>query len=98
MERIRALVDGSDCKIGHSSGNQQHIIESNAVDPSDIMGLLPSRKHYLESILNGLSALGIPVQADKEGALFSRPSVRPLLGLVQLCARPHHRHHASWVA
>ena len=53
---------------------------------------------FFESILNGLSALGIPVQADKEGALFSRPSVRPLLGLVQLCARPHHRHHASWVA
>ena len=98
VERIRALVDGSDCKIGHSSGDQQHIIESTAVDPSDIMVLLPSRKHYLESILNGLSALGIPVQADKEGALFSRPSVRPLLGLVQLCARPHHRHHASWVA
>ncbi len=98
VERIRALVDGSDCKIESASGDRQHIVEGKPVDPSDIMVLLPSRKHYLESILSGLSALGIPVQADKEGSLFSRPSVRPLVGLVQLCARPHHRHHASWVA
>ena len=98
VERIRALIDGSDCKIQSSSGDQQYIVENTPVNPSDIMVLLPSRKDYLDPILSGLSALGIPVQADKEGALFSRPSVRPLLGLVQLCARPHHRHHASWVA
>ncbi len=98
VERIRALVDGSDCKIKSGSGDSQYIVESSRVNPSDIMVLLPSRRHYLDSILSGLNALGIPVQADKEGALFSRPSVRPLFGLVQLCARPYHRHHASWVA
>ena len=97
VERIRALIDGSDCKIATASGDQQYFEEGDPVDPSDIMVLLPSRKHR-DSILSGLSALGIPVQADKEGALFSRPSVRPLLGLVQLCARPNHRHHAAWVA
>ena len=70
VERIRALIDGSDCKIGPFSGDQQHIIENNTINPSDIMVLLPSRKHYLDSILNGLSALGIPVQADKEGHYF----------------------------
>jgi len=97
VERIRALIDGSDCKIRTASGEHHYIEEEAPVDPSDIMVLLPSRKHR-DSILSGLNALGIPVQADKEGALFSRPSVRPLLGLVQLCARPHHRHHAAWVA
>ncbi|HJM66001.1 MAG TPA: 3'-5' exonuclease, partial [Candidatus Thalassarchaeaceae archaeon] len=97
VERIRALIDGSDCTIRTASGEQHYFEEEAPVNPSDIMVLLPSRK-YRDSILSGLKGLGIPVQADKEGPLFSRPSVRPLLALVQLCARPHHRHHAAWVA
>ena len=97
VERIRALIHGSDCVIRTASGDSSHVEEGNPVDPGDIMVLLPSRK-LRDPIVAGLRAHGIPVQADKEGDLLSRQVVDPLLGLVQFLARPSHRHHAAWVA
>ena len=97
VERIRALIHGSDCKIRTASGAHSHVEEGNPVDPGDIMVLLPTRK-LRNLIVAGLRAHGIPVQADKEGDLLSRQVVDPLMGLVQFLARPRHRHHAAWVA
>tara|TARA_B100000902_G_scaffold318907_1_gene310989 strand:- start:1273 stop:3783 length:2511 start_codon:yes stop_codon:yes gene_type:complete len=97
VERIRALIQGSDCIIGTASGNHSHVEEGNPLDPGDIMVLLPTRK-LRDPIVAGLRAHGIPVQADKEGALLSRQVITPLMGLVQFLARPDHRHHAAWVA
>tara|TARA_B100001113_G_scaffold26994_1_gene19556 strand:- start:1594 stop:6495 length:4902 start_codon:yes stop_codon:yes gene_type:complete len=97
VERIRALIQGSDCMIGTASGSHSHVEEGNPVDPGDIMVLLPSRK-LRDPIVAGLRAHGIPVQADKEGELLSRQVIDPLMGLVQFLARPDHRHHAAWVA
>jgi len=61
---------------------------AEAVEPRDIMVLMPSRTH-MDDLVHRLTALGVPALADQEGGLLDQPVVLALMALVQMVARPH---------
>ena len=59
-----------------------------AVEPRDIMVLMPSRTH-MPDLIRRLDSLGVPAIADQEGGLLEQPVVQSLLALVNSVARPN---------
>ena len=87
--RIRALVDGSAMRV-HDPNADDGWLElpaAEAVEPRDIMVLMPSRTHMAD-LVHRLTALGVPALADQEGGLLEQPVVQALMALVQMVARP----------
>jgi ATP-dependent exoDNAse (exonuclease V) beta subunit len=58
-----------------------------AVEPRDIMVLMPSRTH-MPDLIRRLDSLGVPALADQEGGLLEQPVVQSLLALLNSVARP----------
>ncbi len=88
--RIRALVDGTPMRVHDPTVDDGwlEIPAAEAVEPRDIMVLMPSRTH-MDDLVHRLTALGVPALADQEGGLLDQPVVLALMALVQMVARPH---------
>ena len=97
--RLQALVTQSPTQVWDASVNGYHKVASNstAVRPEDILILVHSRK-YIPDLIQRLQSRGIPVMADRQGALLERPVVAPLLACLELIAFPHSRHAALALA
>jgi hypothetical protein len=67
------------------------------VRPEDILILVHSRKH-IPDLISRLQSRGVPVMADRQGALLSQPVVSPLISCLELIAYPRSRHAALTVA
>ena len=96
--RVRSLIESSPVRVRSGNGQWHQIDAEEAVAPSDIMILLPTRPKIRDTVIRHLHDLGIPAQADREGGLLDRPATHALEGLLQFIARPRSRHHAAWVA
>ncbi len=94
--RIRALIDGSPTHVlaaTHQSETEttvdlREIEPFEAVEPRDIMVLMPSRTH-MPDLIRRLDSLGVPAIADRDGGLLEQPIVQSLLSLVNAVARPN---------
>ena len=95
--RVKALMDGTPIKIKGASGEWK-VIESDPVEPDDIMILMATRTGIRDALLREFRQLEVPAHADLEGDLFDQPVAMAIEALVQLCARPNSRHHLAWVA
>ncbi len=96
--RIRHLVEGRPTRVlGADADWRTADPGGDPVAPRDIMVLMPSRS-MRDDLVDRLRAVGVPAQADREGALLERPAAAALHALLQAAARPWHRHHIAWLA
>ena len=96
--RIRHLVEGLPTQVRGADGNWETVDSGgDVVAPRDIMVLMPSRT-IRDDLVERLRAVGVPAQADREGALLDRPAAAALHALLQAAARPWHHHHIAWLA
>ena len=95
--RVKALMDGTPIKIKGANGEWK-VIESDPVEPDEIMILMATRTGIRDALLREFRQLEVPAHADLEGDLFDQPVAMAIEALVQLCARPNSRHHLAWVA
>jgi superfamily I DNA/RNA helicase len=97
--RLQALVTQSPTQVWDASVNGYHRVASTqtSVLPEDVIILVHSRK-YIPDLIQRLQSRGIPVMADRQGALLQRPVVSPLLACLELIAFPHSRHAALSLA
>ena len=71
--------------------------QSTTVIPEDILVLVHSRKH-IPDLISRLQSRGVPVMADRQGALLAQPVALPLLSCLELLAYPTSRHAALTLA
>jgi len=90
--RIAALLRGGSTRVW--SANSRDFEDLGQIDepvlPSDIMILVHSRTH-VPDLIRRLQERGIPVAADRQGALLHRPIVQPLMAALDLIANPTSR-------
>ena len=90
--RLSALLQGQTTQVWSAADRAFRDVEGQdaAVDPSDVMILVHSRKH-VPDLIRRLQQRGIPVVADRQGSLLGRPIVQPLMALLNLIANPGSR-------
>jgi ATP-dependent exoDNAse (exonuclease V) beta subunit len=93
--RLRALFNNSPTKILDGATNEMvEVVETtDQILPDDVMILLHSRTH-LPDLIDKLQAKGIPVLADRQGALLARPVCITLMAVLELMSNPHSKHAA----
>ncbi|MCS5533911.1 MAG: UvrD-helicase domain-containing protein [Candidatus Poseidoniaceae archaeon] len=93
--RLHALFNNSPTKIWNGATNAMvEIVETDdKIVPDDVIILLHSRTH-LPDLINKLQAKGIPVLADRQGALLSRPVCITLMAVLELMSNPYSKHAA----
>tara|TARA_B100001093_G_scaffold516803_1_gene596513 strand:- start:66608 stop:71581 length:4974 start_codon:yes stop_codon:yes gene_type:complete len=93
--RLQALLFQQPTRMWNAS--QQNFTEVPAqekpVRAEDILILVHSRKH-IPDLISRLQSRGVPVMADRQGALLSQPVVSPLISCLELIAYPQSRHAA----
>jgi len=97
--RLQALIQNRGAQVWDAdSATYAKLPNSNAnIRPEDIIILVHSRKH-MPDLIQRLQSRGIPVMADRQGALLQRPVVAPLLACLELVAYPNSRHAALSLA
>ena len=97
--RLQSLVAQRPTQVWDASSTSYREIEADqsAILPEDIIVLVHSRK-YIPDLIQRLQSRGIPVMADRQGALLQRPVVAPLMACLELIAFPHSRHAALALA
>ena len=93
--RLHALFNNSPTKILDGATNKMVEIKEtgDVISPDDVMILLHARTH-LPDLIDKLQAKGIPVLADKQGALLARPVCIALMAVLELMSNPHSKHAA----
>ena len=93
--RLHALFNNHPTKILDGATNAMvEIVESgDRISPDDVIILLHSRTH-LPDLIDKLQAKGIPVLADRQGALLSRPVCITLMAVLELMSNPYSKHAA----
>jgi len=93
--RIRAMIDGVSPSVlttqkadsdTSEEGNVTKVNDVEAIEPRDIMVLMPARTHMYD-LIRRLDDLGIPALADQDGGLLEQPVVSSLSALLHLSAR-----------
>ena len=93
--RIRAMIDGvspsvlttqNDDSETSEEGSVTQMNDVEAIEPRDIMVLMPARTHMYD-LIRRLDDLGIPALADQDGGLLEQPVVNSLSALLHLSAR-----------
>tara|TARA_B110000902_G_scaffold70538_1_gene83600 strand:+ start:7559 stop:12511 length:4953 start_codon:yes stop_codon:yes gene_type:complete len=97
--RLQALIQNRATQVWDAdSANYIEIPNDTAkIRPEDIIILVHSRKH-MPDLIQRLQSRGIPVMADRQGALLQRPVIAPLLACLELIAFPNSRHAALSLA
>jgi len=96
--RVRSLISSLPVRVMSGGGQWKELDSEDAIEPRDILILLPTKPRIQEAIVRQLRDMEIPVQVDREGGLLQRPTVHALNGLLQFSARPTSLHHATWVS
>ena len=93
--RLQALLSRQPTQVWNAEvgGFTQLPEQSHSVIPEDILVLVHSRKH-IPDLISRLQSRGVPVMADRQGALLAQPVVLPLLSCLELLAYPDSRHAA----
>ena len=93
--RLHALFNNNSTKIwdGKTSSMIEIAEEDGEITPDDVIILLHSRTH-LPDLIDKLQAKGIPVLADRQGALLSRPVCVTLMAVLELMSNPYSKHAA----
>lgn len=93
--RLQALLSQQPTQVWNAEqGSFSQLPEqNNPVIPEDILVLVHSRKH-IPDLISRLQSRGVPVMADRQGALLAQPVVLPLLSCLELLAYPDSRHAA----
>ena len=97
--RLQALIQKRGTQVWDADSATYAELPNDAsnVRPEDIIILVHSRKH-MPDLIQRLQSRGIPVMADRQGALLQRPVVAPLLACLELIAFPNSRHAALSLA
>ena len=90
--RLSALLQGQDTRVWSASTSSFVPLEAQEkpISASDVMILVHSRTH-VPDLMRRLQSRGIPVVADRQGALLGRPIVQPLMAALNLIANPASR-------
>ena len=90
--RLSALLEGRETRVWSATNSAYVPIEEHhqTIGPSDVMILVHSRTH-VPDFIRRLQSRGIPVVADRQGALLARPIVQPLMAALDLIANPTSR-------
>ena len=93
--RLQALLSQQATQVWNAEQRAftQLPAQNTVVNPEDILILVHSRKH-IPDLISRLQSRGVPVMADRQGALLAQPVVLPLLSCLELLAYPHSRHAA----
>lgn len=93
--RLHALFNNSATNIWDAKTQKMIEIKENddKVLPDDVIILLHSRTH-LPDLIEKLQAKGIPVLADRQGTLLSRPVCITLMAVLELMSNPYSKHAA----
>ena len=93
--RLHALFNKSPTKILDGATNKMVEIKEtgDVISPDDVIILLHARTH-LPDLIDKLQAKGIPVLADKQGALLTRPVCITLMAVLELMSNPKSKHAA----
>ena len=97
--RLQALIQNRETQVWDAEKAAYSKVDSKKenIRPEDIIILVHSRKH-MPDLIQRLQSRGIPVMADRQGALLQRPVAAPLLACLELIAFPHSRHAALSLA
>jgi superfamily I DNA/RNA helicase len=97
--RLQALIQNRETQVWDSdvADYTKVTFEKEDIRPEEVIILVHSRKH-MPDLIQRLQSRGIPVMADRQGALLQRPAVAPLLACLELIAFPHSRHAALALA
>ena len=97
--RLQALIQNRETQVWDAEKDSYAPLthDSKQVRPEDIIILVHSRKH-MPDLIQRLQSRGIPVMADRQGALLQRPVVAPLVACLELIAFPNSRHAALSLA
>ena len=97
--RLQALIQNGDTQVWNADSETYVNLPNDGrnIRPEDIIILVHSRKH-MPDLIQRLQSRGIPVMADRQGALLQRPVVAPLLACLELIAFPNSRHAALSLA
>ena len=97
--RLQALLSQQPTQVWNAEQGSftQLPAQSSAVLPEDILVLVHSRKH-IPDLISRLQSRGVPVMADRQGALLAQPVVLPLISCLELLAYPQSRHAALTLA
>ena len=97
--RLQALIQNRETQVWDAEKLAYSKVDSKKenIRPEDIIILVHSRKH-MPDLIQRLQSRGIPVMADRQGALLQRPVAAPLLACLELIAFPHSRHAALSLA
>ena len=97
--RLQALIQKRGTQVWNADSATYAKLPNDAANirPEDIIILVHSRKH-MPDLIQRLQSRGIPVMADRQGALLKRPVVGPLLACLELIAYPNSRHAALSLA
>lgn len=97
--RLQALLSHQPTQVWNSKKDSYTEIPLNntEVKPEDVLVLVHSRKH-IPDLMTRLQSRGVPVMADRQGALLSQPIALPLLSCLELLANPTSRHAALTLA
>lgn len=93
--RLHALFNKAPTKILNGATNKMVVIPEtgDVISPDDVIILLHARTH-LPDLIDKLQAKGIPVLADKQGALLTRPVCITLMAVLELMSNRHSKHAA----
>lgn len=93
--RLHALFNKAPTKILDGATNKMVEIKEtgDVISPDDVIILLHARTH-LPDLIDKLQAKGIPVLADKQGALLSRPVCITLMAVLELMSNSRSKHAA----
>ena len=93
--RLHSLFNKAPTKILDGSTNKMVEIKEtgDVISPDDVIILLHARTH-LPDLIDKLQAKGIPVLADKQGALLARPVCIALMAVLELMSNPYSKHAA----
>ncbi len=97
--RLQALLSQQPTQVWNAEQGSftQLSPQATTVLPEDILVLVHSRKH-IPDLISRLQSRGVPVMADRQGALLAQPVVLPLLSCLELLAYPTSRHAALTLA
>jgi len=93
--RLHALFKKAPTNILDGATNKMVEIKEtgDVISPDDVIILLHARTH-LPDLIDKLQAKGIPVLADKQGELLSRPVCIALMAVLELMSNPKSKHAA----
>ena len=93
--RLHSLFNKAPTKIFDGATSKMVEIKEtgDVISPDDVIILLHARTH-LPDLIDKLQAKGIPVLADKQGALLARPVCIALMAVLELMSNPKSKHAA----